>query len=325
MSTQYAPTSKLAVESPKFALRTLLIVVLLASCSNVFGQQVSHVRVRPAFPWPKTQDELASANRTPSPQLEAFLNGVWKAREGGSGPVESLRINEVRFAQLGREEICMAVTFGSRFPWGLDIVCPERGGFVVTGLLDERMGLLASDLVDLDGDGFDEVISSEFAAGYQGASTPPLYWYTIYSFKDGLPHDVSPQFRDFYTTEVLGWLDRLERLVLPPLGSGSERNDYLEAQIVFTRLRYQRKILGQHKAGLVEAREWAGSATADMQELAVLTLREINDPASLELLRKLATSKNQGVCRSAVGAIADFEHRDVTGQELESKCKAPAH
>ncbi len=84
MSTRSVTTSKLAVESPKFVLRTLLIVVLFASCSNVSGQLTSHVRVTPGFPWPQSQDGLASANRTPRPQLQAFLEAVWKGRAGGS-------------------------------------------------------------------------------------------------------------------------------------------------------------------------------------------------------------------------------------------------
>jgi hypothetical protein len=322
MSKQYAMTSKLAVKSPNFALRTLPIVVLLASCANVFGQLTSHVRVTPSFPWPQSQDGLASANRTPRPQLQAFLQAVWKATAGGSGPVESLRINEVRFAQLGREEICMAVTFGSRFPWGLDIVCPERGEFVVTGLTDERMGLLAADLIDLDGDGFAEVISSRFAAGYQGASTPPLYWYTIYSFKDGLPHDVSQEFPDFYRVEVDHWADKLERIIMPPVGSDSKESRNIEARIVFTRLKYQRNIHGDRKAGLQEAAGWAESSDPSLQELALMTVREINDPAAVEIVKKLTSSKYQGVCREAVGTLAGIEHREVTGQELESKCKA---
>jgi hypothetical protein len=190
--------------------------------------------------------------------------------------------------------------------------------------MDERMGLLATDLLDLDGDGFDEVISSEFAAGYQGASTPPLYWYTIYSFKDGLPHDVSRQFRGLYEVDVLGWGYKLERLIMPPLGSGSKENNYIEAQIIFTQLKYHRKILGEAKAGLQEATGWAESSEAGLQELAISTLREINDPASIAVLKKLTNSKFQGVCDAAVAAVAAFDHREVTGQELESKCKAPS-
>ncbi len=217
----------------------------------------------------------------------------------------------------------MAATFGSRFPWGLDIVCPVQGGFMLTALMDERMDLLVTDLLDLDGDGFDEVISSEFAAGYQGTSTPPLYWYTIYSFKDGLPHDVSRQFRGFYEVNVLGWGYRLERLIMPPLGSGSKRNDYIEAQIIFTQLKYHRKILGETKAGLQEATQWAGSPEAGLQMLAVSTLQEINDPASIAELEKLAKSKNQGTCYAAIGALGILQHREITGQELDSRCKAP--
>ena len=303
----------------------LLALSLLQGCPYLYAQRTTRVSVAPGFQWPGSPSAIPAANRTTKAQVQAFVNAVRKQSAERSAQSGVNPISRFRFARLGEGEICLAATSGERFPWFLDVICPLRGAFGDTTLTDERMGLLVTDLLDLDGDGFDEVISSEFAAGYQVAGTPAIYWYTIYSFKDGLPHNVSSQFRDFYDTEVLGWLARLERLVLPPLGSGSEQNDYLEAEIVFTRLKYQRKILGQDKAGLVEAQEWARSPAANMQELAVLTLREINDPTSIEVLRKLTTSRNQGVCRSAVGAIAEFEHRDVTGQELESKCRGPAH
>jgi hypothetical protein len=323
MSTPYATTSTFAVKSRRQALRAILLVSLAQPWSYTFGQQTSHVTVTPSFRWPTSLQSMAAANRAPKAQIEAFYKAIRAQTAGGAAG--SIPLSQFRFALLGPDKVCLATAGGDRFPWFLAITCPAHNGFDDTTLLDERMDLLVTDLLDLDGDGFDEVISSEFAAGYTGDASPPIYWYTIYSFKDGLPHDVSSQFRDFYDTEVLRWLARLERLVLPPLGSGSERNDYLEAQIVFTRLKYERKILGQPEAGLVEAREWADSPNANMQQLAVLTLQEINDPASIEELRKLTTSKYQGVCRSAVGGIAHFEHRNVTGQELESMCKAPGH
>lgn len=299
--------------------------MLLQASPCLLAQHTARVTVTPSFHWPDSVRAVPAANRTGKALVEAFVNAVWKQRAEGSGQPGVPPISQFRFSRLGESEICLAVTSGQRYPWFLDVICPLQGAFEDTTLMDERMGPLVTDLLDLDGDGFDEVISSEFAAGYQGAFTPPIYWYTVYNFKDAIPHDVSPQFRDFYTNQVLGWLATLEKLVFPPLGSGSEQNDYIEAQIVFTRLKYERKILGQRKAGLAQAQEWADSPIANIQELAVMTLGEINDPASIEALRKLTASRYQGVCRSALGAIADFEHRHVTGQELESKCRAPAH
>ena len=117
--------------------------------------------------------------------------------------------------------------------------------------------------------------------GYQGTFTPPLYWYSIYSFQDGLPHDTSRQFREFYASEVLSWSRTLERMIVPPLGSGSTQNAYIEAQIVFARLKYRRVILGERKAGLQEAMGWADSSQPDLQQLAVQTLQEIADPDSI--------------------------------------------
>ena len=306
----------------KRALYGLLLVAMIQSPPSLSGQQILHASVTPSFRWPVSREAMAAANRSPKAQVQAFFSAVQQQIAGGTGGAESLALDQFRFAPLGEGKVCLAATAGERFPGLLEIICPSKGGFMVTHLMDERMGLLVTDLIDLDGDGFDEVISSEFAAGYQGASTPPIYWYTIYGFQDGLPHDLGRQFRSFYEVNVLRWGAVLERLIMPPLGSDSKENDYIEAQIIFTRLKYQRKILGETKAGLQEATQWAASPEAGVQELAVTTLREIDDPASMSVLKELANSKYQGVCRSAVSALAAFAHREVTGQEVESKCKA---
>lgn len=324
MSKQCEMKSTLVGESRHDVLRTFVVVMLLQPWSYLLAQQTSHVKVASAFLWPTSRETMAAANQTPRTQIDAFYQGIQKQTAGGSYSPGSIRLSQFRFTRLGKEKICLASTGGERFPWFLDVTCPSPGGFDVTTLQDERMGLLATDLLDLNGDGLDKVISSTFAVGYQGSSTPPLYWYTIYSFEDGLPHDVSWRFVDFYRAEVLDWGDRLERLVMPPLGSGSKENNYIEAQIIFTQLKYHRKILGETKAGLQEATRWAESSDARLQEMAISTLREINDPASISVLKKLTSSKYQGVCREAVTAIAAFDHRDVTGKELESECKAPS-
>ncbi len=322
MSTRSATTSPSVARGRRCVSLASLVLMLLHLPVCLYGQQAQHVTVTSSFRWPSTLGAVASSNRAGKAQIQEFFDTVRNALPGAGGHPGTVPISQFRFARLGEAEVCLVVTSGERFPWFLDVICPAEHGFTDTGLMDERMGLLATDLLDLDGDGLAEVISSRFAAGYQGAFSPPIYWYTIYSFKDGLPHDVSQQFRDFYYANVLAWGVTLERLIEPPLGSGSKETERLEAQIIFTRLKYQRKILGESKAGLQEASVWAESSDPSLQELALTTAREINDPASFALIKGLTASKYQGVCREAVGALAAIEHREVTGQELESRCKA---
>lgn len=303
----------------------LLVVILVQSSLCLLAQHTLRVAITPSFRWPESQAGIAAANQMPKPQVGTFMDLITKKAAGRLGYPSLPVISQFRFARLAKGEVCLAVTTGNRFPWFLDIICRVRGAFDDTSLMDERMGPLAADLLDLKGDGINEVVSSTYAAGYQGAFTPPIYWYTIYHFKDGLPHDVSSQYREFYQTALLDPLAMLERLVMPPLGSGSQKNAYIEAQIEFTRLKYQRKILSETKAGLGEAIAWAETPDSNLQELAVETLREINAPASIAELHRLTDSRYQGVCTSAMDAIAQFEHRQITGKEEYSRCKPPTH
>ncbi len=322
MSTQCATTSACAVKGHRRVLSAVLAVASICACPYTYGQETSRVNISPPFRWPTSMGSMVQANRTPRAQVEAFYKAIRTRAAGGAAAAGLIRLNQFRFALLGPGDVCLVTTGGEKLPWFLGVTCPAPGGFNDTTVMDERMGLLATDLLDLDGDGFDEVISSQFAGGYGGASAPPIYWYTIYSFKDGLPHDVSREFQDFYQAEVVEWGYRIGRLITPMSGGESRETALAEALITFTRLKYQRKILGQGKAGLSEALVWAGSSEADLQNLAVMTLRDINDPSSIAAIEKLAASKYQGVCREAVEALAGFQHREATGRELESRCKS---
>ena len=76
------------------------------------------------------------------------------------------------------------------------------------------------------------------------------------------------------------------------------------AEARFLKVRYQRRIAGEAKAGFEDANEWSSSDDPRVQMLAVETFREIDTPESLAALKKLEKAKDYVVSQAAANAVA---------------------
>ena len=137
----------------------VFLLFSLAEALPLFAQKTTHTTVKPTFSWPTANEKMVVANQMPLRQIQSFLDEIWKQKSESGGATRFPTVGHFRFAPLGPGEFCLVVTAGDRFPWFLNVACPRPNGFDLTELMDQRMGLLATDLVDLDGDGFAEVIS----------------------------------------------------------------------------------------------------------------------------------------------------------------------
>jgi hypothetical protein len=163
-------------------------VLLLLGAAPLAAIRTRRVQVRATFQWPQSVQAAYAANRLPSKEVFAFLASVLQWPADDLAP-----LGEFRFAQLGPGEICLVALWGFRLGSELEVVCPATGGgYWDTSLGLESPGPLAWYVVDLDGNGIQEVISSE------ALNLPvPTYWYDIYSFSDGQPENVSRRFPQF--------------------------------------------------------------------------------------------------------------------------------
>ena len=124
-----------------------------------------------------------------------------------------IHVAEFKFAPL--ERVRLSVVGSDRHPFFL----VDRhyrsggGGFRYTELESDGGIPFAMQAVDLDGDGVDELVTGIWPAGYLGATTPPIFWYTVWQFHDGVPEDASARFPDFYRSFVLGQLWYPEKLL----------------------------------------------------------------------------------------------------------------
>ena len=272
---------------------------------------VTRLQTRPGFKWPTdAADSLLANRRTSKDAVGAFLEF---GRNAGVG--------EFRFALLGPKEVCLIARWHRRDAALQEVVCPASGGgYWDTSLSHAAPGPLAWCVVDLKGNGNSEVVSSGIGTGAYAA--PPIYWYTVYSFRDGLPRDVSSEFPEFYRAAFLPQLSAIERMLNPPEDAQAPTPKWapFESLVLrFMRLKYERRILGEKQAGLEEGLSWVKSPYIDVRSLGVQTLGEIPDPQSVAALREVgAKTKNLGICVAVtnalftIGAITDAENTKRT-------------
>src|SRR5471030_2945214 len=71
-------------------------------------------------------------------------------------------------------------------------VWPASGSYRYAILPSDAHGVLARDVVDLDGAGVHKIVAGTFPGGYQGVDTIPIPWYGVYTLKQGKWIEVRP-------------------------------------------------------------------------------------------------------------------------------------
>jgi len=269
----------------------LLATIILFSGMQLSGQNMDTHFVNGAagFTWPQTQTSAVLANALPKEKVQSFLNSL-RAQVPEYLPI---RLGGFRFVPLERGRYhLVAVTGGERFYWYTAVVAPEGQGFRYSDTINNDALPLAMSAVDLDGDGVDELVTAEWPAGYQGASSAPIYWYTVWQFRNGVPRDASAQFPEFYQGFVLGQLSYVEGLLSKLQSVDPESTLIPLAEIEYVRLKFQRVILGEKNAGLEQVLAWAESKNGSLRIMGISSLAEMPAPAAGEKLKELASSPN---------------------------------
>ncbi len=279
----------------------LLVAAIVLSATQLNGQNMdTHlVRETAGFAWTQKQTSAIQDNTLPNETVQSFLNSL-RAQVPEYLPI---RLGGFRFVSLEKGGYYMvAITGGDRFYWNIDVVAPQGQGFQYSEMINNGGLPLTMSAVDLDGDGVDELVTSEWPAGYQGASTAYIYWYTVWQFRNGVPRNVSAHFAEFYRGFVLGQLSYVEKLLSKLQSVDPESTLIPLAEIEYVRLKFQRVILGEKNAGLDQTLAWARSDNATLRIMGISSLAEIPAPEAEQELNKLARSPN--FADSAKGALA---------------------
>lgn len=291
-------------------IQLLLAVPLLASV--LVAQETHTVRVPAPFTWPNSARGAIRANDLPNTKVESFLRAIIDAyvppasRIGGTYP----RTNHFRFAPLERGRFYLVALSGGRVESFVDVVAPVASGYRFTRIESESPLPLGMSFADPKGTGAADLITARWPAGYLGASTPPIFWYTVWRFHDGVPRDVSRDFPDLYERFLLPQVSYIAELLGKLQSTEPEAARVPLAEVEYIRLKYQRVILGKKDAGLEAAISWAKSGKVSLEVLGMSSLAEIPAQAAQEELLKLSRSpKTRDLARGFLAERARLLHQ----------------
>lgn len=291
------------------------------------GQAAAVTRAVPRFAWPASREAAPAANLTPKSDIQTFVNAV--AAGTGAPP---LAVGDFTFAPLEPGALSLVATVdasGRGLYYTIAVISRAGGGFRYATLPSAGPHFLPAELLDLRGDGLDEIVTRNYPAGYAGARAAPVYWYEIYSLDAGKPKNISAQFPAFYRATVLPQIRYLNDLFgwmkhSLPAGEMSGFHpgtpDLELAEIGFVRLKYQHVVLGNGNAGLAEALGWAVSPNPEIAVLGVRSLAEMTAPQAWDAIHKLWNSPNYAVCMQARGAWLKKQGTPFT---LKYECPRP--
>jgi hypothetical protein len=284
------------------------IWIMLAFWPGVLiGQQSHLVKIPARFAWPNSAESAIRANMLPKDKVRSFIEDLVNTI-GPPAPRNAelqRQVPEFRFVPLETGKFYLVALTGAGVFWSSAVVLPVGGGFRYTELESDGGIPFAMQAIDLDGDGVDELVTAVWPAGYLGAASPPIYWYTIWRFRNAIPEDASAHYPDFYRRFVVGQLGYLETLLRSLQGQDPEGTRVPLAEVEYVRLKFERIVLGRTNAGLDEALTWARSKVPPLKIMGIWSLADMRSPDATQELNKLAASPVFGDLTKAALARRD--------------------
>jgi hypothetical protein len=287
----------------------LFFLVLALRPVISIAQETHAVRAAAPFQWPRSEASAVRGNALPSKEISSFLQKLIDAfsppaPEGDGAPVQ---VAEFRFVPLEPDKFYLVAQVSGRVASSLDVIAPVGDGFRYTELQSDGSIPFAMQTPDISGDGTRQLVTATRPAGYQGASTPPIYWYTVWRFHEGIAEDVSEHFPEFYRSFVLSQLSYPETLLKVLQNQDPEGARVPLAEIDYVRLRFQRTVLKEDNAGLNEALTWINSGKSALEVMGIWSLAQMPAPAAGQELTKLAASPVWGdLAKAALASRAQL-------------------
>jgi hypothetical protein len=178
---------------------------------------------------------------------------------------------------------------------------------------------LNTDLIDVDGDGYPEIIAEECFDNCSGMPRLPTYLYSIYKFIDGTGFvDFSAQAAEYYRAHLLPKIEEARSTVKSQVAAASEEYRARAAQMgvpydpgpieahkaaaaQYAYDDYRRRVLGERDAGLEDAISWAQSDYAG--GLGLQALAHIPNAIAEVKLIEATKSKNPQLAEQASGLL----------------------
>jgi hypothetical protein len=319
------------------------IVAVLALAGACFAQQTRsfeeefHKTLTGGLPfmWPVTMDQAANGTVRKEDVLR-LLEQLYPAdlAAGSMHPVYAME--SFRFVSLEKDRIYLvAVTdiTGRDFFNCLEIILCDGKKCDMWDQHSDAENDLNEQLVDIDGDGVFEMITTELAGGYDGATSRPLYLYSIRKFMNGDMVDVSSKYLKYFQDHILPKMEADKREVektfkflnapKPIRAQDSDRRPTIEeetalrqyeahetkwkakatAELQYVQDEYHRRVLGEKTAGLENALRWAESDELEIKRFGIAVLELIESPLAAAAIQKLASSPDTSISERARMAL----------------------
>jgi hypothetical protein len=252
----------------------------------------------------------------------AIFNDVL-GKSGGEPAVYA--INGYKFAPLEKNKLYLVAptdASGRAFFTELTFIhCDSSQSCVVGGVSADPPHNLSEELVDIDGDGVDEIVVKELAGGYEGVRTLPAFTYSIYRIASGQAVDVSDHYPGYYTSTILPRMKADADAVKAKTEQQSTTSPVADALIILVQDDYRRRILKQQTAGLEHATQWAHSGNERLELLAIRYLSTLQSSAADDALSELTKNPNKSTAELA--SIKLRQKQDAKKINQPDKPKAP--
>lgn len=280
-------------------MQTRLMCLFVASCC--WAQNTPPLDHPLPFEWPVDGQQAAMLQKTLTAKSVAddILNN-------GDEIALPVSVQTFAFAELERNKIYLVASVdasGRGLFYGTDIVyCSSPESCSADSIYDAPPHNYSEELVDLDGNGVKAIVSKSLAGTYEGAQSVDIFIYKIYKVIDGKAVDVSAQYKSYYDSTLLPKMKAdlaRARAEYPE----EDAKPIVEALGTIAQDDYARRILKQPAAGLEHAKTWAHSGNHRLEDYALNTLRQIDDPAADAVLAELSKSDDERMSSAAAREI----------------------
>ena len=297
-------------------LRKLIWISSFLLASQCPAQDYLHLDAPLWFQWPSSSKEATELKLT-NKDILTVLNDIY-----GDNAAPLYAVETFKFAQLeaGKLYLIAAVDgSGRELFYGTNIVyCESAQSCTEQDIYDVPPHNYSEELIDLDGNGVNELVVKDFAGGYEGGSSVNVFTYKIYKVIGGKATDVSDQYKAYYESTLLPKMKADLTGVRAQFKEQSEL-EIIDALGIMAQDDYARRILKTPTAGLDHAKIWAHSGNRRLQRFAADTLAHMDDPAAEATLTEMANSDDEFTAKYASMTLEIRKHVRQDQQLRESQ------
>ncbi|HET9555312.1 MAG TPA: HEAT repeat domain-containing protein [Anaeromyxobacteraceae bacterium] len=247
-----------------------------------------------AYSWATSQADGVSRVAWSAEQVSAFLESIMH-------PDDAISVGDFRFADLlgdGHLELVATIDYSGRTFFNHVLVVRRNGPamFAVQQIKAFDVRSLDGRIVDVDGDGRQELVLPEALTPYLSGPVPQVRWVAIYRWTGTVYEDSSRSFTAYYSTSILPAL----RAALDHAKQSGDTQ-----LLALTQLELDKAVRmsgASTEYGIDTARSLASSDDPNLRIWAACAFADIGTSATIEPLARLTADADRSVAAYAAAA-----------------------